>query len=391
MSSRFDEIIDRYHTMCEKYDGIARTGRPSDTIPLWVADMDFRSPDCVREALHRLADHGIFGYTDAGKEYFAPIRGWFQERFGWEPKQEWLICTPGVVYGFSAAINALTQEGDAVLIQQPVYPPFAGALRESGRILVNSPLHEENSVYRMEPAEDMERRIVENNVKVFLLCSPHNPVGRVWTRQELETVNEICLRRGVVVISDEIHADFTFPGHPHTVFASLSKEAEQNCVVCTAPSKTFNLAGLQTSNLFVPNPALREKLRSFMDRLHYGAPNLAGITACMAAYQGGAPWLDELIEYLAENVSLVRSFLQERLPQLRLVEPEGTYLLWIDCRGLGLTEEGLADLLTNRARLWVNEGVMFGPGGEGFIRVNIACPRSVLQKALNRLAEAVGK
>ncbi len=177
----------------------------------------------MREALHRLADHGIFGYTDAGKEYFAPIRGWFQERFGWEPKQEWLICTPGVVYGFSAAINALTQEGDAVLIQQPVYPPFAGALRESGRILVNSPLHEENGVYRMEPAEDMERRIVENNVKVFLLCSPHNPVGRVWTRQELETVNEICLRRGVVVISDEIHADFTFPGHPHTVFASLSK------------------------------------------------------------------------------------------------------------------------------------------------------------------------
>ena len=389
MSSRFDEIIDRRHTMCEKYDGIERAGRPADTIPLWVADMDFRSPDCVAEALHRLADHNIYGYTGAGTEYFEPIRSWFSTRFGWEPKEEWLVCTPGVVYGFSAAINALTQEGDAVMIQQPVYYPFAGAIRESGRVLVNSPLHEEDGVYRMEPAEEMERRIVENNVKVFLLCSPHNPVGRVWTRAELETVNEICLRRGVIVISDEIHADFTFPGHPHTVFASLSAKAEQNCVICTAPSKTFNLAGLQTSNLFVPNPELRAKLQKLMNVLHYWRPNVAGIVACMAAYRGGAPWLDELLPYLAGNVALVRSFLSKRLPQLRLVEPEGTYLLWIDCSGLGLSDEELADLVNRRARLWVDEGPMFGPGGEGFLRVNAACPRAVLREALWRLEEAI--
>lgn len=386
MESRFDEIIDRHHTTCEKYDGIARSGRPEDTIPLWVADMDFRAPDSVREALHHLADHGIFGYSFTGDEYFEAVRNWFASRFGWEPKQEWLVCTPGVVYGFSAAIQALTQEGDAVLIQQPVYPPFAGSLQNTGRRLVNSPLHEENGRYCMESPEEMERRIVENHVKIFLLCSPHNPVGRVWTQEELETVNDICLRHGVVVISDEIHADFTFPGHKHTVFASLSKEAEQNCIVCTAPSKTFNLAGLQTSNLFIPNPKLREKMRNFMGRLHYDQPNLAGLTACMAAYRGGASWLDELIPYLAENVSLVRSFLRDHLPQLRLVEPEGTYLLWIDCRGLGLSQEELGKFFSERARLWVNEGEMFGPGGEGFVRVNIGCPRSVLQTALSRLS-----
>ena len=391
MSSRFDEIIDRRHTMCEKYDGVERAGRPADTIPLWVADMDFRAPDCVRGALRRLADHGIFGYTFVGDEYFDAVRGWYKSRFGWEPQREWLVCTPGVVYGFSAAIEALSEPGDAVLIQQPVYYPFASSIRETGRVLVNSPLREEDGAYRMEPPEDLERRIVENNVRIFLLCSPHNPVGRVWTRDELAAVSDVCARHGVTVISDEIHADFTHPGHPHTVFASLSKEAEQSCVVCTAPSKTFNLAGLQTSNLFVPNEALRKKLRDRLRALHFEAPNLARLTACMAAYREGAAWLDELLAYLRGNTDFVRAFLANRLPALRLTEPEGTYLLWIDCRGLGLSDEALGELLTNRARVWIDDGPMFGPGGEGFIRVNAACPRAVLEKAFARIAEAVGK
>ena len=391
MSSRFDEIIDRRHTMCEKYDGVERAGRPADTIPLWVADMDFRAPDCVRGALRRLADHGIFGYTFVGDEYFDAVRGWYKSRFGWEPQREWLVCTPGVVYGFSAAIEALSEPGDAVLIQQPVYYPFASSIRETGRVLVNSPLREEDGAYRMEPPEDLERRIVENNVRIFLLCSPHNPVGRVWTRDELAAVSDVCARHGVTVISDEIHADFTHPGHPHTVFASLSKEAEQSCVVCTAPSKTFNLAGLQTSNLFVPNEELRKKLRDRLRALHFEAPNLAGLTACMAAYREGAAWLDELLAYLRGNTDFVRAFLANRLPALRLTEPEGTYLLWIDCRGLGLSDEALGELLTNRARVGIDDGPMFGPGGEGFIRVNAACPRAVLEKAFARIAEAVGK
>ena len=391
MSSRFDEIIDRRHTMCEKYDGVERAGRPADTIPLWVADMDFRAPDCVRGALRRLADHGIFGYTFVGDEYFDAVRGWYKSRFGWEPQREWLVCTPGVVYGFSAAIEALSEPGDAVLIQQPVYYPFASSIRETGRVLVNSPLREEDGAYRMEPPEDLERRIVENNVRIFLLCSPHNPVGRVWTRDELAAVSDVCARHGVTVISDEIHADFTHPGHPHTVFASLSKEAEQSCVVCTAPSKTFNLAGLQTSNLFVPNEELRKKLRDRLRALHFEAPNLAGLTACMAAYREGAAWLDELLAYLRGNTDFVRAFLANRLPALRLTEPEGTYLLWIDCRGLGRADEGLGELLTNRARVGIDDGPMFGPGGEGFIRVNAACPRAVLEKAFARIAEAVGK
>ncbi len=391
MSSRFDEIIDRRHTMCEKYDAIEQTGRPADTIPLWVADMDFRAPDCVRDALRRLADHGIFGYTFVGDEYFDAVQGWYKSRFGWEPQREWLVCTPGVVYGFSAAIEALSEPGDAVLIQQPVYYPFASSIRETGRVLVNSPLREENGAYRMETPEELERRIVENNVRLFLLCSPHNPVGRVWTRDELAAVWDVCARHGVTVISDEIHADFTCPGHRHTVFASLSKEAEQGCVVCTAPSKTFNLAGLQTSNLFVPNEELRKKLRDRLHALHFEAPNLAGLTACMAAYREGAAWLDELLAYLRGNTDFVRAFLANRLPELRLVEPEGTYLLWIDCRGLGLSDEAIGELLTARARVWIDDGPMFGPGGEGFIRVNAACPRAVLEKAFERIAEAVGK
>ena len=390
MSSQFDEIIDRRHTFSEKYDDYESFGKPQDAMPLWVADMDFRSPPSVREALQQLVQRGVFGYSRVDETYFAPIQDWYRTRFGWEPQYQWLVCTPGVVYGFSAALQALTEEGDGVMIQEPVYPPFRGAVQANGRRVVNSPLREENGRYQMEPPEEMERRMVENHVKAFLLCSPHNPVGRVWTREELLTIGRLCQKHGIYVICDEIHGDFVFPGHKHHVFASLNPQFASFTVTCTAPSKTFNLAGLQTSNLFVPNPEIRERLRRVLGRLHYEQPNLAGLTACMAAYQGGAPWLEELLLYLQGNVAFTREFLRENLPQLRFPEPEGTYLLWMDFRALGMEEKELDHFLTHKAKLWLNMGGSFGEAGRGFARMNIGCPRSVLEKALRQLKDAIG-
>lgn len=390
MSSQFDEIIDRRHTFSEKYDDYESFGKPQDAMPLWVADMDFRSPPSVREALQQLVQRGVFGYSRVDETYFAPIQDWYRTRFGWEPQYQWLVCTPGVVYGFSAALQALTEEGDGVMIQEPVYPPFRGAVQANGRRVVNSPLREENGRYQMEPPEEMERRMVENHVKAFLLCSPHNPVGRVWTREELLTIGRLCQKHEIYVICDEIHGDFVFPGHKHHVFASLDPQFASFTVTCTAPSKTFNLAGLQTSNLFVPNPEIRERLRRVLGRLHYEQPNLAGLTACMAAYQGGAPWLEELLLYLQGNVAFTRDFLRENLPQLRFPEPEGTYLLWMDFRALGMEEKELDHFLTHKAKLWLNMGGSFGEAGRGFARMNIGCPRSVLEKALRQLKDAIG-
>ena len=392
MESRFDEIIDRHHTMCEKYDGIARSGRPEDTIPLWVADMDFRAPDSVREALHRLADHGIFGYSFTVDEYFEAVRNWFATRFGWEPKQEWLVCTPGVVYGFSAAIQALTQEGDAVLIQQPVYPPFAGSLENTGRRLVNSPLHEENGRYCMESPDEIERRIVENNVKIFLLCSPHNPCGRVWKREELEKISQLCRKYNVLVVDDEIHHDLIMPGYEHTVYASISEEAEQNCLVLTAPSKTFNLAGLQTSNIFVPNEELRSQYVDYLRR-GTGNPkcNILGYKACEIAYSSCGEWLDQCISVVNRNKDLIVNFLAENFPQIQVCELQATYLLWMDWNGLGLDYKELERINRQEAYLFFDEGYVFGKQGEGFERWNLACPTRYIERALERMKNVYSK
>ena len=387
--NKFDEIIDRHNTNSEKYDFTVERGKPADILPLWVADMDFRAPEEVLDALHQAVSHGIFGYSEVKSDYYEVIANWFTRYFQWTPKEEWLIKTPGVVFAINAAIRGLTKENDAILIQTPVYYPFGNSVIQNNRKLVKNELVYQNGHYEID-FTDFEKKIADNQVKMFILCSPHNPVGRVWTKEELGKIAEICTRYQVLVVSDEIHCDFTYEGHPHTVFADISKEMEEQCVICTAPSKTFNLAGLQTSNIFIPNAELREKVKeAIFCGTGYAEINILGLVACKAAYEKGDRWLGELKEYLRENLDYVRDFLATRIPQIHLVEPEGTYLIWLDCSALGLTDAELEDFIVNKAKLWLDGGNMFGEHCGQFERVNMTCPRSVLQKALEQLEAAV--
>lgn len=389
IKSQFDKLVDRKDTNCLKYDFAAEFGRPEGLIPLWVADMDFCVPDQVQETLRRCAEHGVFGYTDVKPEYYQVLGKWFKDHFGWQTEASWVVKSPGVVFALAAAIRAFSKEGESILIQQPVYHPFANVINANERRLVVNQLVSKDGAYRMD-YEDFEKKIVEEKVKVFLLCSPHNPVGRVWTREELQRVGDICLKHKVLVVSDEIHCDFTYPGYQHLVFASLGQAYADNAIVCTAPSKTFNLAGLQASNIWIPNSDIREQFKKEIAKTGYSDLNTCGLAACQAAYAYGGEWLAELKEYLTGNLEFVRTFLKENLPQIHLIEPQGTYLLWVDFRELGLTVEELNKFLVEKAHLWLNDGSMFGECGSGFQRINIACQRKTLRKAFEQLAEAVG-
>jgi len=385
----FDTIIDRRGTRSLKYDFNTKRGIPDDVIPLWVADMDFASPPAILDALSERIRHGVFGYSDATDEsYFNALRRWYENRFGWRPQPEWLVKVPGVVFAVCTAVRALTEPGDAVLIQQPVYYPFEHSVRDNGRRLIVNRLVYENGRYRMN-LEEMERQIVEERVKLFILCSPHNPVGRVWTREELTAAGDLCVKHGVYVVSDEIHADFIYPGRSHSVFPSIKPGFADRSVLCTAPTKTFNIAGLQISNIFIPNEDIRRSFSREVRRTGYSQPNLMGLLACQAAYERGEAWLDELMQYLDGNLSFLRRFLDERIPSVGIVEPEGTYLVWLDFRPLGLSDKEIDDILLQKARVWLDAGTMFGAGGEGFQRINIGCPRSILQEALERIEEAL--
>lgn len=386
----FDTVPNRRGTNCFKYDFAREMGMPEDVLPLWVADMDFPTAPAVLERLHALAEHGIFGYTGVKDAYFSAVHNWYAQRFGWETQRSWLVTTPGVVFAIAIAIRAFTQKGDAILIQQPVYYPFANKVTENDRQLVVNPLVLKNGRYEMDFA-DMERKIVDYHVKMLLLCSPHNPVGRVWTKEELLRVGEICQKHGVLVVSDEIHADFTYAGHTHRVFASVKSEFADFTITCTAPSKTFNLAGLQNSNIFIPNRQLRHAYKKELSACGCGGTNCMGMAACQAAYEAGADWLEQLKQYLAGNLAYIRQFLREKLPEITLIEPEGTYLVWLDLRKLGLTEQQQRQLIVQDAKLWLDTGTLFGQGGEGFERINIACPRTTTQQAMQRLEHAVHK
>ena len=371
-----------------KYDYAVENSKPADVLPLWIADMDFSIASEVVEALNQRVKHGIFGYTMPKEEYFKTVAEWFKTRHGWDAAPEKFICTPGVVFAICTLIRALTEVGDSVLICQPVYYPFTTAVTRNKRKLVVSELKCDNGKYSID-FEDFERKIVENRVKAFILCSPHNPVGRVWTREELERMGDICLKHGVFVIADEIHADFTYDGYKHIIFPTVKKEFEMTCAVCTSPSKTFNLAGLQISNIYIPDSKVRKKFEDELDIMGYWEPNIFGVTACHAAYAKGGEWLDQLKKYLTENLDFVRRYLNENLPEIKLIEPEGTYLLWLDCRSLGLSNEQLQHLIEHKAKLWLDDGYIFGAGGSGFERINIACPRATLKIALDKLKSAI--
>lgn len=388
MERNFEQIIERKNTNSVKYDCAAECGKPEGLIPMWVADMDFQAPRGVSQRLEQVSRFGIFGYSRGGPDYFAAVQSWYRKRFNWQVDWKWLVKTPGVVFAVAMAVRALTEKGDGVLIQRPVYYPFGEVIEANGRRVVSSPLVLCDGTYKMD-LQDFEQKILQEQIKLFILCSPHNPVGRVWTREELEAVGEICLKHRVFVVSDEIHSDFTFKGHFHHVFADISPKFRDNSMICTSPSKTFNLAGLQVSNLFIADNIVRRRIKEEIQKTGYGNLSLMGLTACQAAYETGERWLEELRAYLAGNLDYLREYVHTRLPGIDLIEPEGTYLIWLDLRKLGLSQEEQEQFITQDAGLWLDSGTMFGPEGRGFERMNIACPRDTLKKALNQLEQAL--
>lgn len=382
----FDTIIDRRNTNSLKVDFNEENRVPEDVIPMWVADMDFETAPAIKEAIAQRVAHGVYGYTKPKVEYTQAIIKWMFARHGWDTKQEWYFYTPGVVFAIGMAIRGLTREGEAVLIQQPVYYPFSSIVQDNHRVLINNSLkfHKEDKRYEMD-FERMENQIVENHVKVFLLCNPHNPIGRVWSKEELQCVGDICIKHGVIVISDEIHQDFIYEDFKHVPFASVRPEFEQISVTCTSPSKTFNLAGLQMSNIVVPNESLRAKITLEIKKTGYDEPNIFGMVACQAAYTSGEEWLNELNQYLQGNLDYLKNFLKEQLPVVEIIPPEGTYLVWLDFSQLDIEEEELDRRILYGSKLWLDPGKMFGEEGAGFQRLNIATPRVILKDALEAL------
>ncbi len=387
METQFDCVIDRYKTASLKWDNVRSTFGVDDVLPMWVADMDFMAPAPVLEAIRQRIDHGILGYTERPDSYFAAVSEWMLKRFNWSVRKEWICFAPGVVPAISFIIQAFSSPGDKVVVQPPVYYPFMNTTQNNGRQVVYNPLKMENGRYTMD-FDDLKRKL-DPNVKLLLLCHPHNPGGAVWTREELTKLGQICLEHKVLVVSDEIHADLIFRGHTHIPFASISEDFAQNTLVCTAPSKTFNLAGLQTANVIVPNPKLGEVFAAQMKKVHLIRPNVFGTLATESAYKYGSAWLEELLDYLQGNMEFLVDYCETRIKQIKVMKPEGTYLVWLDCRGLGMNDEQLNQFLLTQAKVALDGGNWFGPGGEGFTRINIACPRATLEDGLKRIEQAI--
>ena len=382
MTYDFDELINRRGTNSLKWDSAA----DPDVLPLWVADMDFRTAQPVIDALKRRVEHGIFGYTHVPDAFYESIIRWFARRHGWTMRREWMLYTSGVVPALSAVIKALTAPGDKVLVQTPVYNCFFSSIRNNGCTVEESPLIYENQTYRMD-FDDLERRAADPRVKVMLLCNPHNPAGRVWTRDELARLGDICLRHGVTVVADEIHCELVMPGHAYTPYASVSEAMRHGSVTCLSPTKSFNMAGLQIAAIVSDDADVRRRIDRAININEVCDVNPFGIEATIAAYDEGEPWLLQLLDYLKGNYDFMCDYCREHLPEFPLTELEGTYLVWMDCHVLGLPSEELEERLVDESRLWLNAGTMYGAVGEGFMRWNIACPRARLAEALKRFTE----
>lgn len=384
MKYDFDEVISRRGTLSYKWD----SAMDAEVLPLWVADMDFRTSPAIIEALQRRVVHGIFGYTRVPDAYYQAVTNWFARRHGWNIQREWMIYTSGVVPAVSAVIKALTVPGDKVLVQTPVYNCFFSSIRNNGCTLAASPLLRIGNTWQMD-FEDLERKASDPDVKVFLLCNPHNPVGRVWTREELLKAGEICSRHGVTVVSDEIHCELVYPGHAYTPFASISGDFSARAIVCISPSKAFNIAGLQIANIVVPDEEVRRKIDKAININEVCDVNPFGVTATIAAYTEGEEWLNQLLVYLQANYKWMQDYCRTHLPDFPISDLEGTYLVWMDCSILHKTSDVLEQELLDESKLWLNAGTMYGAEGEGFMRWNIACPRSVLAEGLERLRSYV--
>lgn len=389
MDCPFDQVIERRNTCSVKWDGVTEIFGAEGLLPMWVADMDFRPPEAVVKAVAARASHGIFGYEKRPASFTDAVLKWLKTRHNWEVDPSWLTHSPGVVPGLVVSILALTEPGDKVVIQPPVYPPFYSILRENGRDVVENPLIQENGRFVMNLAE--LENIFRSGVKTMLFCSPHNPVGRVWTKAELEALGQLQVKYGVTILSDEIWSDLVFKGYKHIPLASVSPEIASRTLTFMAPSKTFNVAGLYFSNVIISDVILREKFENQFQRMAMEHLNIFGIVAAEAAYTEGLEWLEELLAYLEENAQYVIEELAKIAPQIKVIKPEGTFVLWLDCRELGIPAEELNQFFVKKAGIAFNDGVTFGPVGEGFQRMNIGCPRCLITEALDRIDKALAK
>lgn len=387
MRYNFDEIIDRRGTACIKYDAMKDFIGADDVIPMWVADMDFKTPAFIVEALKKRLEHEVYAYSIRPKSYFLSIKEWLYRRHQWKVDTDWMVFTPGVVPAINIAVLALTLPGDGIIVQPPVYFPFFSAATDHGRKLIYNPLVIKDGRLCMD-FENLEM-LAKEGAKMLILSNPHNPAGSAWTADELTRLATICLKYNIIVLSDEIHCDLVLKPFKHVPLAGISEEFAQNCITTIAPSKTFNLSGLSTSTAIIQNDEMREKFVKMLDSIHIGLGNIAGNIASEAAYQMGDEWLDQLIEYLGANADYLFEFLDKEIPSIKMLKPEATYLVWLDCRDLELDNTQLSDLFQKDAKLGLNPGFMFGPGGDGFMRMNIACPKSVLIQACIQLKSAV--
>lgn len=384
---RFDTPIDRYHTDSVKFDFKKKYGKEEGVLPLWVADTDFAIPKEAADAIRKRAEHPLYGYSAGDASYYDSLREWMKTRHGYEIQNDWVINTPSVVFAMVIAIRKFTKEGEAVMIQTPVYGQFYKTVVNNHRELVEVPLLQDKAKengYEMDFAK-IEQLIVERNVKAFLLCNPHNPVGRVWTKQELTRLGDILIRHDVRIISDEIHMDLAYPGYKHIVFASLKEEFAKNTITCTAPTKVFNIAGLQQANIIISEKELRNQFRQEVHSTGYMEPNIFGMIASRECYAHGAEYVDELIRYVSKNVSYVTEFVKENMPKARVIKPEGMYLLWIDFSGYGYEKDELVRRIEHVAKLWLNDGEAFGVEGRGYMRINLATTLATVKEACERM------
>lgn len=386
MLYNFDELVDRRGTDCIKHDMLRPFFGEDDILPLWVADMDFRTPDFIMEGIRKRLEHEVLGYTFRGQGFYDSVTGWVKRRHNWDIRKEWISFSPGVVSALTASVLAFTKPGDKVIVQPPVYFPFFECVRGTKRRLVENPLKLVDGRYRFD-LDDLESKI-DAKTRMLLLCSPHNPGGMVWQPEELMALDEICRRQNILVVSDEIHADLLFEGYRHTPYATLGEETASRTIVAMAPSKTFNMAGLSTSFVVIPDPALKKSYEKLMQTMHIHMGNIPGTVALEAAYTHGDDWLAQMMAYVQENYGLLESFLKKHLPKVGVMRPEATFLVWLDFRAYGMKDKQLSRFIVSQARTGLNNGGRFGTGGEGFMRINIGCPRSVLEDGLQRLYNA---
>jgi cystathionine beta-lyase len=383
----FDEPAVREGTNCIKYDRREETFGVKNVIPMWVADMDFNTPDFIVESLQKRLNHEIFGYSFRPEEYYTSIINWIKCRHGWSVEKDWISFCPGIVPALNFCTLAFTQAGDNIIVQPPVYFPFFSAAESHGRNLIYNKLIESEGKWVMDYNSLING--IDNKTKMIIISNPHNPVGRVWLPEELDTLADICLKNNILIISDEIHCDLALPGYTHTPLASLSEKIAANTITLIAPSKTFNLAGLSTSSVIIPDPLLRKTFNRIIDNLHVGGGNIFGTEASIAAYTNGHMWLDALLDYIDQNIEFVKEYCREMIPEIIPVQPEATYMIWLDCRKFGMTGKELQNFFVTKAGVGMNEGSTFGPGGEGFMRMNIGATHQTVKRALEQIEKAV--